>query len=252
MSSRRLVGLSTKMYFSLSRTRHFVDRLVELLPSAENDLSQVDIFLIPDFITLAETAARLKSTPLWTGAQDCSWEDEGPLTGEVSAVVLREAGARIVMVGHAERRRLMAEDDSVVGRKAAAISRNGMVPLICIGEMTAGAGTDAAVAECRPQIEAAVGAVSAETDVILAYEPVWAIGADRPAGDDHVRAVVDGIRRLDCVAGRRQGSVRIVYGGSAGPGLFARLSGSLDGLFIGRFGHDPEQFVRTIREVAEA
>ncbi|RDA91567.1 hypothetical protein CP533_5963 [Ophiocordyceps camponoti-saundersi (nom. inval.)] len=252
MSNRRLVGLSTKMYFSLSRTRNFATRLVELLPPTDKDISQVDIFLIPDFISLAETATLLKSTPIWTGAQDCSWDDEGALTGEVSAAVLREAGARIVMVGHAERRRLMAEDDSIVARKAAAVSRNGMVPLICIGEVTAGADTAAAVSECRPQIEAAIGAVSAETDVVLAYEPVWAIGADRPAGDDHVRAVVDGIRRLDCIARRRQGSVRVVYGGSAGPGLFGRLSCSLDGLFIGRFGHDPEQFVRTIREVAEA
>ena len=253
MAPRRLVGLSTKMYFSLQRNRDFTQSFLEHLsdvPAAS--LANVDIFIIPDFVSLAATAQQLQTSPvhIWPGAQDCHWEDNGAFTGEVSPAVLRETGVRIVEVGHAERRRLFGETDAVVAQKAAAVSRNGMVPLICIGEKTEG-DVRVAVDECRLQVEAALDGVAPAAEVALAYEPVWAIGASQPAGEEHVLKVVEGIRGLECVKGRA-GTVRVVYGGSAGPGLYARLASGLDGLFLGRFGHDPERFVKTIREVAEA
>lgn len=251
--NRRLVGLSTKMYFSLSRNRQvtegFLEHLGKLAPSS---LAHVDIFIIPDFVSLAETAERVKTcpVPVWLGGQDCHWEDSGAFTGEVSPAVLSEVGVRIVEVGHAERRRLFGEDDAVVAKKAAAVGRNAMVPLVCIGEQTRG-DVALAVGECRAQVEAVLAGVSPAAEVALAYEPVWAIGASEPAGEEHVLGVVEGIRQLGCVTSR-EGVTRIVYGGSAGPGLYARLKSGLDGLFLGRFGHDPERFVKTIREVAEA
>lgn len=250
---RRLVGLSTKMYFSLSRTRDFTRQLLEHLAAVPPDLlARVDIFVIPDFVSLGETVAQLRASPaaVWPGAQDCHWEDRGAFTGEVSPAVLREAGVRIVEVGHAERRSMFGEGDATVAKKAAAVSRNGMVPLVCIGERTRGA-VSVAVAECRGQVEAVMGSVADDAEVVLAYEPVWAIGASQPAGEEHVLETVAGIRDLACVRGRK-GTTRVVYGGSAGPGLYERLSGGLDGLFLGRFGHDPERFVKTIREVIEA
>ncbi|KAM4066237.1 triosephosphate isomerase domain-containing protein [Hirsutella rhossiliensis] len=250
---RRLIGLSTKMYFSLSRTRDFVSQFLQHLSAIPPDqLSQVDVFVIPDFVSLAATVDQLKACPaaVWPGAQDCHWEDQGAFTGEVSPAVLGEAGVRIVEVGHAERRRMFGEDDATVALKAAAVSRNAMVPLVCIGEQTRG-DVSVAVDECRRQVEAVVAALGETADMVLAYEPVWAIGASQPAGEEHVLSVVDGIRALDCVRDRK-GSTRVVYGGSAGPGLYQRLSKGLDGLFLGRFGHDPERFVQTIREVIEA
>ncbi|KAM3468010.1 hypothetical protein MY5147_008366 [Beauveria neobassiana] len=125
-----------------------------------------------------------------------------------------------------------------------------MVPLVCVGEETEG-DVGVAVAECRPQVEAVVGALADDAELVLAYEPVWAIGASQPAGDAHVLAVVAGLRELDCVKNRK-GTTRVVYGGSAGPGLYERLKTGLDGLFLGRFAHDPERFVQTVKEVAEA
>ncbi|KAF4508170.1 hypothetical protein G6O67_004585 [Ophiocordyceps sinensis] len=250
---RRLIGLSTKMYFSLSRTRDFVSQFLQHLSAIPADkLSQVDVLVIPDFVSLAATAEQLKAcpVPIWLGAQDCQWEDRGAYTGQVSPMVLSEAGVRVVEVGHAERRRMFGEDDATVALKAAAVSRNSMVPLVCIGEQTRGA-VAVAVDECRGQVEAVVGALGETPDVVLAYEPVWAIGASQPAGEEHVLGVVDGIRALECLR-ERKGSTRVVYGGSAGPGLYRRLSKGLDGLFLGRFGHDPERFVQTIHEVIEA
>lgn len=250
---RRIIGLSTKMYFSLARTHDFTASVLSNLAGVPKELlSKIDIFIIPDFVSIPDVAAQLKSAavPLWTGAQDCHWEDQGAFTGEVSPAVLSEAGVRIVEVGHAERRRIFGEDDATVAKKAAAVSRNGMIPLVCIGERTEGE-LRVAVEECRPQVEGVVAAVPDDAEIVLAYEPVWAIGASQPAGEAHVLSVVDGIRGLDCVKNRK-GSTRVVYGGSAGPGLFEKLKGGLDGLFLGRFGHDPERFIKTVTEVAEA
>lgn len=250
---RRLVGLSSKMYFSLDKTNQYTaDVLARLAGLPADLLSSLDVFILPDFLTIPSTVAQVQASklPVWTGAQDCHWEDQGSFTGEVSPAVLRSVGARIVAVGHAERRRLFGEDDAVTASKAAAVSRNGMVPLVCIGEKTEG-DTKIAVEECRPQVEAVIAGLADDADVVLAYEPVWAIGASQPAGDAHVLAVVAGLRELDCVKNRK-GSTRVVYGGSAGPGLFERLKTGLDGLFLGRFAHDPERFVQTVKEVAEA
>ncbi|KAG4218536.1 hypothetical protein PC116_g32984, partial [Phytophthora cactorum] len=94
-------------------------------------------------------------------------------------------------------------------------------------------------------------ALPGAVEVILAYEPVWAIGAAEPAGAEHVVSVTQALRNLDCVRSR-EGNTRILYGGSAGPGLFAQLKDGVDGLFLGRFAHDPAQFYKTIVEVATA
>lgn len=256
---RRIIGLSTKMYFSLQRTHDFTTSALAALDTLPRDtLSKLDIFIIPDFVTLQSTGKLLQSSSsgVWLGAQDTHWEDNGAFTGEVSPSVLREVDVRIVEVGHAERRRIFGETDDITARKAAAVARNGMIPLVCIGEKTKAGdggsdGFSAAVSECQVQVDAVMAAVGDDAEVVLAYEPVWAIGASQPAGEEHVLAVVAGIRELESVKARR-GITRVVYGGSAGPGLYERLKDGVDGLFLGRFGHDPAQFVKTVKEVAEA
>lgn len=250
---RRLIGLSTKMYFSLKRTHDYTAELLDALQAVPADeLSKVDVFLIPDFITVVPTGQQLQaaSSQVWLGAQDSHWEDAGAFTGEVSPSVLREAGVKIVEVGHAERRRIFGEDDDITAKKAAAVARNSMVPLVCIGEKTKG-DISVAVDECQVQVDAVMAAVPDDAEVVLAYEPVWAIGASQPAGEEHILNVVDGLRAIKSVQVRK-GATRVVYGGSAGPGLFDRLKTGVDGLFLGRFGHDVPQCVRTIKEVIES
>ncbi|KAL2016081.1 hypothetical protein VTK56DRAFT_4288 [Thermocarpiscus australiensis] len=257
---RRLVGVSTKMYFSAARTASFVDSVISLLsssPNAAHLLSKLDAFLIPDFVTLSSTIRAIKSAPapanaLIVGAQDCCAHDFGAYTGEVSPAVLAEAGCRIVEVGHAERRRLFGEGDEMVRDKAAAVVRNGMWPLVCVGEGAdyAASGVEAAAEAVLRQVGAVVEGLPSEADIVLAYEPVWAIGAAEPASAEHVREVVRHVRESDVVRGRR-GRTRIVYGGAAGPGLWGKLGGEVDGLFLGRFAHQPEQFVKMLYEVAE-
>lgn len=248
---RRLVGVSTKMYFSAARTRQYVSEVLEQLSPSPELLENVDVFVIPDHLTLASVVAQLRPQPrIMVGAQDAFWEDAGAHTGSVSPAVLAELGARIVELGHAERRRAFGETDADAARKAAAAARNGLVPLVCVGERSRGV-RSAAVGECAAQVGAVMAAVPDGAEVVLAYEPVWAIGAAEPAPPDHVVGVVAAVRELPCVRGRR-GPTRIIYGGSAGPGLFEKLKDAVDGLFLGRFAHDPAAFIKTIREVSSA
>ncbi|KAH6632063.1 Triosephosphate isomerase [Chaetomium tenue] len=277
---RPLLGVSTKMYFTHARTTAFTRALLTHLtstPRATEVLSSIDAFLIPDFISLPAVLAAITTPPLTTttptattpvrppitiGAQDCAAADFGPLTGEVSPAVLREVGCGMVELGHAERRALFGEADGDVAAKARAVVRNGMVPLVCVGEKEKGGGggegggkgegdgdgVRAAAEEVGRQVAAVLEGLDPEAEVVLAYEPVWAIGAPEPASAAHVKGVVRRLRESEVVKGRK-GLTRIVYGGAAGPGLWGQLGGEVDGLFLGRFAHQPEQFVKMLYEV---
>ncbi|KAK6435323.1 hypothetical protein LTR95_008488 [Oleoguttula sp. CCFEE 5521] len=245
---KRLLGASLKMYLDLPSTNNYVSSVAPLSSAA--DAANIDFFVIPDFVTLLPSAEKLAPTSILLGAQDCHSEDKGAFTGEISPVVLAQAGVKIVEIGHAERRALFGETDKTVAAKAAAIVRNGMTPLVCIGEKSrssiASQAVGLAISECKPQITAALSGIPDTSDVILAYEPVWAIGASEPAGADHVVAVTQSLREL--VKGR-QGRVRILYGGSAGPGTFEALKEGVDGLFLGRFAHDIKNLEKVIEEM---
>lgn len=238
---RRTVGVSLKMYFSMEQTAEYVQECTTLGQYAE--AQDVDLFIIPEFLSLVATskALRLAAPSIKLGAQDCFWEDDGAYTGEVSPKVLKSVGCQLVELGHAERRRLFHETNETVAKKATAVARNGMTPLVCIGEKIQGTVAEA-VEECRPQIESILQAVS--EDIIFAYEPVWAIGQSKPASAERVVAVVTELRKL-C----DQRELRFLYGGSAGPGTFATMREGVDGLFLGRFAHDPQRLRQVIHEV---
>ncbi|KAI1331691.1 mitochondrial triosephosphate isomerase [Xylariaceae sp. FL0255] len=282
---RRLVGVSTKMYFTHAQTKSYISSLKfslsNLSPSILTALNAaaIDIFVIPDFISIIPVVEQLaQPTPgnqsegkeipqIQVGAQDAYSEDKGAFTGEVSPAVLSEVGCKIVEINHAERRRLFGETDESTAAKVAAAARNGLLPLVCIGEpVKPPALTESKVGEeenldvqtALPQIISQItpilAALPPETPIALAYEPVWAIGAPAPASTSYVVNIVRAIRALDCVRARPENSVRILYGGSAGPDLFAKLvdgGNGVDGLFLGRFAHDPEAFVKAICDVAE-
>jgi triosephosphate isomerase len=239
------------MYFDLPATLSYIRGVLQLDADAWN--SSIDLFVIPDFVSLTESARILEPSSILLGAQDTCWEDKGAYTGEVSPVVLRQAGARIVEIGHAERRAMFGETDETVAKKAGAAARNGLIPLVCIGEKThhsiASAAVGAAIKECTTQVTSVLAAVPDDTEIILAYEPVWAIGAAEPADPDHVVNVTKELRKL---AAGRQGTTRIVYGGSAGPGTYAKIAEGVDGLFLGRFAHDIQNLKKVIEEVGGA
>lgn len=157
---------------------------------------------------------------------------------------LKELGCELVELGHAERFRLCGETEEMVVKKAEAVVRNSMIPLVCVGELHKNT-VESAVAECKGLVEKVLAATG-EAEVIFAYEPVWAIGQAEPAGKEHIVGVVREIRRM--CAGRK---VRILYGGSAGPGTWEGVKEGVDGLFLGRFGHDIENVRKILEEVGE-
>ena len=187
------------------------------------------------------------------GAQDCHAEDTGAYTGEVSPLMLKQVGCRIICLGHAERRAApFHETEEMVAIKAKAVVRNGLIPLVCIGEKSQSTimseGVGLAIRECSPQVMSILHAVPKDAPIIFAYEPVWAIGAQEPASADHVLAVVKSLKDQIGTMGERA-DVRILYGGSAKPGTWDTLKQGVDGLFLGRFAHDVGNFERVVKEV---
>ncbi|KAL4996983.1 Triosephosphate isomerase [Aspergillus recurvatus] len=268
---KNLLLISLKMYFEPSRTLEYCRALLD----PKNDIvrpknrSKLLLALIPDFLTIYPCAEIIKEyvstlpkddspllpAPFLLGAQDCFWESLGAYTGEVSPCSLSSLGVSIVELAHAERRSIFGETDEQAARKAAATCAQGMVPLVCIGEISApgpvaSAAVGLAVRECEPLVRAILSSIPADAPIIFAYEPVWAIGKPKPASVDHISAVVDGLRAL---IGQRSGDVRILYGGSAGPGLWGPggLGKAVDGMFLGRFAHEVEGVRKVVREVEE-
>lgn len=248
MNAPVAVGVSLKMYFGHRQAAEWCVRVAELARRhAAVASGTVELFVIPTYLQILPALAAFADTRVLVGAQDVATDDAGAFTGEVSAAELAEIGVRVAEVGHAERRRLFGESDEVTARKAAAALRNGITPVLCIGEterMDAAAAAAATVAQLHADL---VGAP--EGPVIVAYEPVWAIGAPEPAGAAHIMTVALALRAALTALPGRSGS-RVIYGGSAGPGLLATLEGSVDGLFLGRFAHDVDNLALVLDEAA--
>lgn len=241
-----LIGASLKMYFSHARTVEWATAVSEII--AEHPAGdRISAFVIPQFPSIPACVAL--GGPLAVGAQNLASAEEGAYTGEVSASVLAEVGCTLVEIGHAERRRLFGETDEIVAEKVHVALRNELVPLICVGEEKRMPPAEAA-AVVLAQIDSALSqaALAGVTGAfVVAYEPLWAIGAPEPAGPDHIRAVCQALR-----AGlSAHDDVRIIYGGSAGPGLLTTIGDSVDGIFLGRFAHDPSA-MRDILDEVEA
>lgn len=309
----KLILTSTKAYFTPRRTIQYLESILDpstgILPLLEAHRAEMLFVLIPDFLTIWPCSQILSSRypgsgppqeeggegggnedmtdsspwPLALGAQNAfqspSATPYGAYTGEIVPPALSSLGCRIVELNHAERRRLLCETDTTAAEKASAVTRAGMIPLVCIGELArpdfspSGGPLSAAVGlamrELKPQIEGVLAAVPGDSPVIFAYEPVWAIGAAEPAGVEYVGPVVQAIRAVTAAAaaaaaprgpgGRRTAEVKVVYGGSAGPGLWSgRANGGnglgryVDGLFLGRFAHRVEGVKGVLDEVVES
>ncbi|MFK0007200.1 triose-phosphate isomerase family protein [Paenarthrobacter sp. NPDC090520] len=239
------IGVSTKMYLGYAQSLAWLEQLVKEVDARPAlAAGRVVPFVIPSFPVLPAAAELMAGSPLVLGAQNCGWAD-GPWTGEVSPSMLAELGVGLVEIGHAERRAHFAETDAIVALKVRAAVEHGLMPLLCVGEAAEGDTAEAAHVVFR-QVEAAVsGDWSVATQMVIAYEPVWAIGAPEPASAAYVSEVVSRLR--DSLAAQGLAGLPIIYGGSAKPGLLPQLSG-VSGLFLGRFAHDPVNFGRVLDE----
>ncbi|GGZ46455.1 triose-phosphate isomerase [Streptomyces bluensis] len=241
-----LLGVSLKMYFGHHQTLNWARKVADLARDHPAVTSgAVRLFVLPAFPALVPANGILGPYGISVGAQDIATEDTGPYTGEVGGPSLREIGCQYAEVGHAERRRLYGEDDTVVAAKTAAALRNGLTPVLCVGERDRGTPQEAAE---RTVAEAARLLHGLDGSVVVAYEPQWAIGAPEPASTEHIGTVCTALREwLD--SRPRHTASTVIYGGSAGPGLLSRLAGTAEGLFLGRFAHDPANVAAILDEI---
>jgi triosephosphate isomerase len=211
------------------------------------------LFVLPPFTALAEVAAALGATPVLVGAQNCHWAEAGAWTGEISAGQVKDCGAALVELGHSERRAHFGETDAAINLKVKAVLAHGMMPLVCVGETALERDLDAAAVTVARQARMALAGIGA-TDldrVLLAYEPVWAIGeGGEPATPAYAASIHAAIKQaVTDQAGR---PVPVLYGGSVNPANAAALAAEpdIDGLFVGRAAWQPEGLLDLARQVA--
>jgi len=248
--TRMTVGVSLKAYFGRAQARDWFSGVADLAKAhAAVRSGDVEVFVAPSYLQVDDALRAFEGTGVQVCVQDVSAYGRGAYTGEVTALELVESGVRFAEIGHAERRRLFHETDEVVAAKTSAALAEGIVPVLCLGE-TAQDGVERAVSDTLAQLDSALRDAP-NGRVVVAYEPVWAIGAAEPAPVDHITAVTRAVRARLAADPRRPDS-SVIYGGSAGPGLLTSLGEGVDGLFLGRFAHDPAAFSAVLDEAARA
>ncbi len=220
-----------------------------------DDYDAVDVSIHPPFTNLrsVQTVLEADDIPVALGAQHCHWEDKGAFTGEISPPMLAKLNVRYVIAGHSERRDLFAETDEMVNRRVRAILAAGMTPIMCVGEHLEEREDGTAEQRVSSQVEAGLADVSPEqvAGMVIAYEPIWAIGTGRTATPEDAQAMSATIREVvrRSKGGDSAGSVRIQYGGSVKPTNAGELMGQpdIDGALVGGASLDPDNFSRIVQ-----
>ena len=221
----------------------------------EKDFSAADIALLPPFTDLRTVQTLIEGDKLqflW-GAQDVSPHEDGAYTGDVSARMLAKLGCQLVLAGHSERRQYHCEDDALVNAKVRAILGRAMTPILCIGEPLEVREAGGHLEYTLSQLDGGLAALSADQagSLVVAYEPVWAIGTGRVATPADAQEVCQAIRsRISAVHGGAAGaSTRILYGGSVKPDNMPAIMAEpdIDGALVGGASLDPGEFVRICR-----
>lgn len=213
------------------------------------DLKDVDLLVCPPSVYLAPVGEALSGKAVALGSQNMYFEDDGAYTGETSAAMLGDLGVEYVILGHSERRHILGETDQEVNKKTLKALAAGLAPIVCVGEKLEEREAGQTADVNRRQFEAAFEGVSEDqaTSVVIAYEPVWAIGTGKTASPEQAEEVHADLRRL--LAGRYNdeiaGQVRILYGGSMKPGNAAELIGqpNVDGGLIGGASLKVDDFI---------
>ncbi len=215
-----------------------------------------EVVLAPPFTALHAVAAALEGSRVGVAGQDLHAEPQGAFTGEVSAGMLREAGAAYVIIGHSERRQLFGETDETVNAKLQAALGAGLAPIVCVGETLTERESGRMFQVLNRQIEAGLVSVEAERagSIVVAYEPVWAIGTGRNATPPQAQEAHAHIRQrvARALGGDIAAGCRVIYGGSVKPGNAGALAAQedVDGALVGGAGLDPGSFAEIVAQSA--
>jgi triosephosphate isomerase len=247
---RPLISANWKMNLNHFEAIQTVQKLAYLV--GKDDLQEVDVSIHPPFTDIRSVQTVIDADKLLfaVGAQHCHFEDTGAFTGEISPLFLAKLNVQYVIVGHSERRQLFGEVDADVARKVVAIQRHSMTPIVCVGETLEEREAGETEAKVLGQIRAALGGLQADkiAALVIAYEPIWAIGTGRTATSEDAQLVCAAIR--SCVAEiagvDAAQAIRIQYGGSVKSSNIAELIAQpdIDGALVGGASLDPDEFAR--------
>ncbi len=244
---RKIIAGNWKMNKNVSEAVELAEAIKE-----KYDNHDVDVVLCPPYTNLYAVHGVIKDTPIGLGAQNIFWEDKGAFTGEISGDMLKSAGCQFVIIGHSERRQYFGETDETVNKRIKKALEYELTPIVCVGESLEQREAKETMQVVEKQIRAAyegIDAAAAEK-MVVAYEPVWAIGTGKVATPEQAQEVHKFIRELiaDLYETELADKVRIQYGGSMKPNNAAELLGQpdIDGGLIGGAGLDADSFMGII------
>jgi len=250
---RPFVAGNWKMHLTLAEARELARRVAGAAPG----LAESTVVLAPPFTSLAAVGEALAGSAVGLSGQDLYWEDKGAFTGEVSGPMLKDAGAAFVIIGHSERRQFFGETDETVNRKVRAALRTGLSPIVCVGEVLAERESGQTIARVDRQLAIGLEGVPGEDmgRVVIAYEPVWAIGTGKTASPAQAEEVHGHIRgRLQDAYGNAGAGCAIIYGGSVKPANSYALfrEENIDGFLVGGASLDADGFIGIVQEALRA
>ncbi len=243
-----LIAANWKMNMDTVSGYDLMDDMLDDLDTIE----AVDVAICPPFVLLESFAELFDGTSLYLGAQNMFWDDKGAFTGEVSPVMLKVMGCDFVIIGHSERRQYFGETDETVRRKVEAALKHELRPIICVGENLEQNQAGDTLDVVGRQVSAALEGLESEhvPTIVIAYEPIWAIGKGLAATGQGANGVVGAIRKLVAAMHDEEAAeaVRILYGGSVNAANIAEFISQpeIDGALVGGASLDPEGFVRIV------
>ncbi|TFG82537.1 MAG: triose-phosphate isomerase [Erysipelotrichales bacterium] len=252
---RKIVGSSWKMHIN---TRYEVERIAREIRDLTKGVDEIEMFIFPTFPIIEHLSMILKGSNIGWGAQNMSFVDYGAFTGEVPAPTLVDLGCKYVELGHAERRGNFNETDQNVNQKVKLCFKYNMTPLVCVGESKQEKDEGVGHVRIKTQVLWALDGLNDEEirQVIIAYEPVWAIGQQEGASAEYVENTHRFIRSLiaDEFGNDVADAIRIIYGGSVKLESSKELikKDNIDGLFLGRFALTAENYAAIVKVVVDA
>jgi triosephosphate isomerase (TIM) len=239
------IAANWKMHKTVAEAAEFVDALLPRIAA-----TQCDVVLCPPFTALAEVVERRRGTAVRVAAQNMHEEESGAFTGEISAPMLAELDVEAVVLGHSERREHFCETDEALARKVPAALAAGLEPILCVGESEAArdGGETEEVLERQLQADLAKVESAQLAEVVIAYEPIWAIGTGRTATPEQAQAACAFIRDVVRMRGAAADRLRVIYGGSVKPDNAAELMSKpdVDGALVGGASLDPAGFAAIV------
>lgn len=242
-----IIAGNWKMFKTVQESIAFVN---EVKGKAEVD--GVESVICAPFTNLPALVEAVKGTTLKVGAQNLHWEDNGAFTGEISGVQLKDLGVDYVIIGHSERRAYFAETDETVNKKVHASFKHGITPIVCVGEKLEEREAGQTKSVCKVQTEAALTGLTAEqaAQVVIAYEPIWAIGTGKSSTSEDANEVISYIRELIAAQFSQQvaDQVRIQYGGSVKPNNISEYmsASDIDGALVGGASLEPASYIALV------